>query len=165
MIESMLKKGQSPGWLPRHEAIGNPSGDLCQLNIIPNKLYYGAKYIPFADGGINWIQQDGHDVISYNFTGCLMAQYNDDGVQKVCHVSTGLGKTDCKKKWNERKKNFSYVKEYRPSDFIPKDMGGLIFAGCYGVITTSGTGYAIIIGSNKAMEYTIVDIKMMTPIY
>ncbi|MCA1764263.1 MAG: hypothetical protein ABR574_13685 [Cryomorphaceae bacterium] len=155
MIERTLAEGSSPGWLPTREAGQNGSGTLCQLGILPG-LRYGAKYLPFAKNGINWVESTGVDVISYNFTGCLMASFTYEGVRRVCHVSTGTGQ-DCKEEWERIKSLSTNVFEFRPSDFI--DTKGASLNGCYGLITADLRTYSItVVRRSSGLE--IASIKM-----
>lgn len=140
MIERILKEGSSPGWLPTFEAGQNGTGTLCQIGLVP-RLFYGARYVPFAKNGINWVEQPaGQDVISYNFTGCLMAVFTYMGIRRVCHVSTGAGQ-DCLAEWARIKRLSTNVFEFRPSDYI--ETRGAALSGCYGVITGDLRGYSI----------------------
>jgi hypothetical protein len=157
MVEKILKEGTSPGWLPTNEAGQNGTGTLCQLGLVP-KLYYGARYVPFAKNGINWVEQlANQDVISYNFTGCIMAVFTQNGVRRVCHVSTGAGQ-DCLAEWQRIKRLSTNVFEFRPSDYIETKGGA--FVGCYGLITGDLRGYSItIVLMNNALK--IASIKQM----
>jgi hypothetical protein len=155
MIEKTLKEGTSTGFLPTREAGQNGMGALCQHGIFPG-LSYGAKYLPFVKNGINWVGSAGSDVISYNFTGCIMATFTYQGIRRVCHVSTGAGQ-DCKAEWERIKKLSTNVFEFRPSDFI--DTKGGAFAGCYGLITADLRTYSITIVRKNA-KLTIASIKM-----
>jgi hypothetical protein len=146
MIETILKEGSSPGSLPTREAGQNGTGTLCQFGLVPG-LIYGAKYLPFAKNGINWVESAGVDVISYNFTGCIMAVFTYQGIRRVCHVSTGSGQ-DCKAEWERIKKLSTNVFEFRPSDFI--DTKGASFNGCYGLITNDLRTYSITIVRDNA---------------
>lgn len=155
MIEETLKEGTSPGFLPTREAGENGTGTLCQLGLLPN-LTYGAKYLPFAKNGINWIEPTGLDVISYNFTGCIMAAFTYQGIRRICHVSTGDGQ-DCMAEWERIKKLSTNVFEFRPSDFI--DTKGGAFVGCYGLITADLKTYSITIVSENS-KLKIASIKL-----
>lgn len=155
----MLKVGESPGWLPTHEAGQHGSGTLCQIGIT-NAKYYGAKYVPFVKNGINWIEQGEYDVISYNFTGCLMAAFTFEKKKRICHVSTGEGQ-DCLPEWRKIKAKSVNVFEFRPSDFI--DAKGGAFNGCYGLITRSLQVYSItIVRGNEGLKIaSIVPARLL----
>ncbi|MEL6635674.1 MAG: hypothetical protein AAFW73_15500 [Bacteroidota bacterium] len=155
MLETLLRPGQSANDLPKHEAGGVGSGSLCQIGV-NGQLYHGAQYLPFAPNGINWIAQNGLDVLSYNFTGCIMAVFDHEGTRKVAHISTGPSQ-DCKIAWDELKKSCSNVLEFRPSDFV--DNQGKTFVGCYGLITSDLQTYAITTVQDRG-QYVISSIKM-----
>ncbi|MEM9720178.1 MAG: hypothetical protein AAGA10_13050 [Bacteroidota bacterium] len=143
MILDSLKEGKPvPIGLPTHEAGGYGDGTLCQIGI-SQTLYCGAKYVPFAPKGINWIAQGNSDVISYNFSGCIMAVFTHEGTRKVCHISTGNNQ-NCLDEWQKIKKASSQVFEFKPSDFI--SYKNTQFLGCYGLITRDLRTYAITVG-------------------
>ena len=102
--------------MPTREAGQNGEGTLCQYGLELG-LRYGAKYLPFVKNGINWVESEGVDVISYNFTGCIMAVFTYQGIRRVYHVSTGVGQ-DCKAERERIKSVSTNVFEFRPSDFI-----------------------------------------------
>jgi hypothetical protein len=139
MLETTLNVG-APSWLPTAEAGAEGAGGLCSLGVIEGIHNGNHKYVPFAKNGINWVASQGQDVISYNFTGCIMAAFKYQGVARVCHVSTGAGQ-DCKARWDEIKAQSANVFEFKPSDFIETNGGA--FAGCYGLITSDLRTYAI----------------------
>ena len=147
MLDQILTPGSSADWLPIDEAEGG-GGKLCsrgaQTGTAPDGAKY--KYLPFAANAINSVVQEGMDVISFNFTGCLMTVFKDGGSSKVCHVSTGAGQ-DCKAEWEKLKKGYTNVFEFRPSDFI-ETKGGAFF-GCYGLITSDLRTYAITVVKDK----------------
>ena len=45
-------------------------------------------WVPYAPGGINYIESDG-DVLSGIFSGCVMTSYTSQGRRRVAHVHTG----------------------------------------------------------------------------
>jgi len=139
MLETTLHVG-APCWLPTDEAGGEGAGGLCSLGIKEGIHNGNHKYLPFAKNGINWVASQGQDVISYNFSGCIMAAFTYQGVARVCHVSTGAGQ-DCKARWDEIKGQSANVFEFRPSDFIETNGGAL--AGCYGLVTSDLRTYVI----------------------
>ena len=155
MILDTLKEGEPlPLGFPVREAGAYGEGKLCQIGI-SQSLVQGAKYLPFAPKGINWISQGSSDVISYNFTGCIMAAFTHENIRKVCHVSTGTGQ-DCKEEWEKIKKASSSVSEFKPSDYI--DTKGSAFVGCYGLITRDNHAYSITVVS-KGGKKVISKIK------
>src|SRR5882724_5365790 len=115
MLEKALKVGDSANSLPITQLTGG-NGTLCSTGIVPLVGHPGS-YLPFVKNGINWAPAQGEDVISYNFTGCIMAVFTQGGVRKVCHVSTGEGQ-DCKDAWQAIKAQSSQVFEFKPSDFV-----------------------------------------------
>ena len=126
-----------PTNLLTHQAIQQGDGGLCQIGV---GNYYGARYIPFVKNGINWVATDFQDVFSYNFSGCIMAAFNYQRINRVCHVSTGLGQ-DCKDEWYRIKRNSFNVFAFKPSDYI--ETKGKALVGCYGLITTDYRLYSI----------------------
>ena len=144
MIEITLQERTSCTF-PRNEASAQGEGGLCSIDVETLSLgIHRYKYLPFAKNGINCVATEGLDVVSYNFTGCIMAVFDDQGTRKVCHVSTGEGQ-DCKEEWQRIKGRSFNVFEFRPSDFI--DAKGRAFAGCYGLITSDLQTYAITVVS------------------
>ena len=148
-LEKLLKKKNDVSWLPNQievRQLGNK--ELCRLEIKEcEKHSIKYRFLPYVPNGINWCELDDQDVISYPFTGCIMAIYTDDRVQKVCHVSTSdTALLDCKAAWEKYKEKVSNVKEFKPSNFIDLNIEkGWTFAGCYGLITTTLKYYAITI--------------------
>ena len=157
MIETILKLGSVVDF-PIEEAEGG-GGKICSRGA--KKVTNGSmnyKYLPFSVNAINSVAMEGVDVISYNFTGCLMAAFKEGGTFKVCHVSTGAGQ-DCKAEWEKLKKGFTNVFEFRPSDFIETKGGA--FAGCYGLITSDLRTYAItVVQASGSNQRTIAAITM-----
>jgi hypothetical protein len=147
MLETVLTAGTDPTWLPTAEAQTTGTGTLCSHDV-QNGIYQGNhKYLPFAPNGINWVAQQGQDVISYPFSGCIMAVFEYGGARRVCHVSTGQGQ-NCTTEW-ERIKGLSVnVFEFKPAEFVDitalnKEWG---YGGCYGLITSDLRTYTITIG-------------------
>jgi hypothetical protein len=164
MLETVLKAGSSVGWLPRGEARpGN--GGTCQNDIATltqNGFKY--KYLPFAPNGINCALSQGLDVISYNFSGCIMAVFKYMGVRYVCHVSTGGGQ-DCQAAWSNVKGGYSDTVEYKPHLYLPEKFKGVGSGGCYGLITNDDRAFAVIIYLKDGGNTKIVQaIKKMDPL-
>lgn len=148
MLELKLKAGMNADTLPRYESGKTGSGTLCQYGIKPENRYFGAKYLPYATGGINWIQQSASDdIISFPFSGCIMAVFTLDGIRRVCHVSTGEDGQDCMAEWKKIKDRSTNVFEFKPSDYI--DTKGQALVGCYGLITGDLRTYAVTVVRNK----------------
>ncbi len=145
MLETILKVG-APSPLPTAEAGQDGAGTLCSFGIQAGNLGGPYKYLPFAKGGINYVASQGQDVLSYNFTGCIMAVFTEGGVQKVCHVSTGDGQ-DCLAEWANIKARSTNVFEFKPHEYI--STGGGAFMGCYGLITADLRMYAITVIQNR----------------
>ena len=154
-LEAYRNEEADVSWLPRAEGARtaqNGSCSICSIGIQDMKHEFGGKeihyrYLPFVPNQINCCESPGFDVLSYNFTGCIMAIFTDSkGVRKVCHVSTGSD-ADCKAQWEDIQKQSTEVRNYRPSDYIRlPDMPGWAFLGCYGLITPDLKCYAITIG-------------------
>ncbi|MGY4890436.1 UNVERIFIED_CONTAM: hypothetical protein EX528_08640 [Xanthomonas axonopodis] len=146
MLEKKIKVGDDASWLPRKEGELTGSGGL--IEVPGTKLEgYATKYLPFIPNAISAVHSGGLDVISYNFSGCLMAAYTaQDGRRMVCHVSTGEG-NDCKSAWDQIRSTSTNVLEFRPSDYI--DTKGRSLAGCYGLITNDDRSLAITVVSGK----------------
>jgi hypothetical protein len=158
MLEQIAKPGMDASWLPTAEGGQTGTGKECSLGVVDVK---GGKYLPFVANGINYAESSGKDVISFNFTGCIMATYvAKGGSRRVCHVSTG-SKQDCKGEWDKIKKDSTKVKEFKPSDAIdPKKLAGLAFKGCYGIITADDKCFAVVV-ADKAGKPVIVDQKQL----
>ena len=157
MIETALTVGARSPLVITGDTPGG-TGALCSLgtqDVVLNNIPY--RHLPFVPNGINWVVQGGQDVVSYNFSGCIMAVFNDGGIVKVCHVSTGANQ-DCKAAWAIVKARSKNVFEFKPSDFI--ETGGGAFLGCYGLITADFKTYAITVTKNSALEVKISAIKM-----
>jgi hypothetical protein len=95
------------------------------------------RFLPYAEGAINYCESMGVDVLSGYFSGCIMAIYRRNGSTRVCHVSTG-GNNDCKETWERIKKESSVqvVREFKPSDHAPSPK-------TLGLVTATGDCYAI----------------------
>lgn len=141
MLEDVLAVGSDASWLPTAEG-RQGTGVLCSSGgLIAIRRTTAYRYLPFAKNGINFVCPNGLDVISFNFTGCIMAAFKHvDGTMKVCHVSTGPGQ-DCKDEWQRVKTVSTNVFAFRPSDFI--ETNGQALWGCYGLITADLQTYAI----------------------
>ena len=157
MLENLTRPGSDASWLPTAEGGAGGTGKVCSVGI---KDVNGHKYLPFVANGINTVESVGKDVISYNFTGCIMASYVDkSGTRRVCHVSTGSGQ-DCKGEWERIKSESSGVREFRPSDAIdPGKLAGLAFKGCYGIVTADDKCFAVVVASDRKGKPVIVDQK------
>jgi hypothetical protein len=158
MLEAQFGVNSDASWLPTAEAMQG-AGGLCSSGIaVGNQGGTPYKYLPFAKNGINYASQEGCDVISYNFTGCIMAVFkHKDGTIKVCHVSTGKGQ-DCKAEWQRIKGESTQVFEFRPSDFV--ETNGQALSGCYGLITADFKTYAITVTTSKTGQRQIANVKM-----
>lgn len=139
MLEDLVRVG-TPSFFPYSPLIGGGGGGPCSQGVIHGFLKGQHKFLPFVANGINWVASQGQDVISANFTGCIMAAYNDGGVTKVAHISTGADYGDCKPAWDRLKANCKNVFEFRPSDFI----GDTPYTKCYGLITADLQTYMIL---------------------
>lgn len=158
MLENVLVIGSDANWLPTAETMQGTGGLCSSGDTLGNQGGVAYRYLPFAKNGINCVSQQGVDVISYNFTGCLMGVFkHNDGVVKVCHVSTGHGQ-DCKDEWQNVKAVSSNVFEFRPSDFI--EANGQAFDGCYGLITNDLRTYSITVARAKNGARTIASVTM-----
>jgi len=112
MLEAKLGKGMAANWLPTKEA--GTAGTGKELSQGSEEVLGGSGiYLPFAANGINYVESQGKDVISYNFTGCIMAAYTKGGTRRVCHVSTGDGQ-DCKAEWDSIKGQSSDIVAFKP---------------------------------------------------
>ena len=145
MLERLLTVG-APSPLLTAGAMGAGNGTACSRDVRTATL--GAcsyKYLPFVVNGINSVDAGGLDVVSYNFSGCIMAVYKSGGAFRVCHVSTGDGQ-DCKAEWDRIKGASTSVFEFKPSDFV--ETGGAALLGVYGLITSDLQTYAITVVQN-----------------
>lgn len=138
MLENYMTINQDVLWLPKSQKSKRSVNPTCSEDCI----HLNAPeffYIPFVPNEINFatLPSIGNfDVLSYNFTGCIMAVCVDKrGILKACHVSTGSGQ-DCLPLWNQIKSNVSKFMEFKPSDYI-RITSGRPFIGCYGLITSN----------------------------
>jgi len=136
----------APSFLPYVPTIaGGTGGETSQGVIDGNAGGVDYRFVPFVANGINYCEMNGRCVISAHFTGCTMAAYTQNGVRKVCHVSTGeFG--DCSGTWSTLKANSTDVIEFKPSDAI----GDTAFERVYGLITPNNEMYTIITASSQA---------------
>jgi len=145
MLEKLLRVGAPSPLLVTPSSIGG-AGGLCTRDVqtatVGTVTY---KHLPFVVNGINSVDAAGCDVVSYNFSGCIMAAYKVGGTFHVCHVSTGDGQ-DCKDAWNRLKATSNAVFEFKPSDFV--ETGGAALLGVYGLITADLQTYAITVVQN-----------------
>jgi hypothetical protein len=149
MLEKLLRIG-APSPLPVTASSMGGAGGECtrdvQVVTLGDVTY---KHLPFVVNGINSVDAGGMDVVSYNFSGCLMAAYKVGGAFRVCHVSTGDGQ-DCKVEWARIKATSNAVFEFKPSDFCAT--GGAALLGVYGLITADLQTYAITVVQNAVMN-------------
>ncbi|MEA9787119.1 MULTISPECIES: hypothetical protein [Xanthomonas] len=159
MLEKIIKVGDDASWLPREEGGQTGSGGLIELTT-PREVEFAAKYLPFIPNAISAVSSGGLDVISYNFSGCLMAVYNaQDGRRMVCHVSTGDGQ-DCRNAWSQIRSTSTHVFQFRPSEHI--ETKGSALAGCYGLITNDLQSLAItVVVGRDGRSRSISAIKKM----
>jgi hypothetical protein len=149
MLEKLLTVGAPSPLLVTPSLIGG-AGTVCTRDVQTKTL--GAvtyKHLPFVVNGINSVDAGGLDVVSYNFSGCIMAVYKQGGAFRVCHVSTGDGQ-DCKDEWNRIKAASTSVFEFKPSDFC--ETGGAALLGVYGLVTADLQTYAITVVQNAVMN-------------
>lgn len=166
MLEKLLQPGADSSWLPTEQFDRCRSSEIETSECAKEGIHEGRhKYLPFIKDRVNYVVAQNQDVISYNFSGCIMATHKRNGVRRVCHVSTG-GDGDCKESWERIKKTSSEVFEFRPHEFI--DIEGLFkkastyaFVGCYGLITSDLRTFSISIGRNLASKKLVVlDLKV-----
>lgn len=147
MLEKYLQKGMAANWLPTKQ-LASGSGTGGEQSTQPEEVKGGEGiYLPFVANGINYVESQGKDVISFNFTGCLMATYVKGGARRVAHISTGADQ-DCKAAWETIAAASSNVKVFKPDDFgdiatVAKTQQGW---NCYGLITANGDCYSIVAG-------------------
>jgi hypothetical protein len=161
MLENITRPGMDTSWLPVWEDGSPGTGKECSHGALDvNFKGTKGKYLPFVKNGINYVESNGMDVISFNFTGCIMAVYTKGGSRRVCHVSTG-SQQDCKGEWEKIKAASKDVKEFKPSDAIDsKKLGGAALKGCYGIITAEGKCFAVVV-ADKGGKSAIVDLKAL----
>lgn len=146
MLEKHLQTGMAANWLPTSEGGKGGTGKELSDGVI-HVRDNTALYLPFVANGINYVDSQGKDVISYNFTGCIMATYTVGGARRVCHVSTGGGQ-DCKAEWDRIKRSATGVIAFRPdlgADIAQLGKLGQAF-NCYGLITATGECYSVMVG-------------------
>ena len=164
-LEQRTRPGADVTWLPTHEGgVLRGFGGLCRSpqRIVPITTA-GDKYLPFIPNGISYVETQGFDVISFNFTGCLMAAYVDEtGARRVCHVATGEN-GDCKPAWEEIKKGAKSFIQFKPSESIARaDFEGQAFTGCYGIITATDECFAVVV-AQRAGKRVVVHREKVTP--
>jgi hypothetical protein len=160
MLERRLQKGMAANWLPTAEAGVAGAGKEMSTGCIDVE---GGIYLPFAANGINYTESQGKDVISYNFTGCIMATYTTrGGSRRVCHVSTGQGQ-DCLGEWATIKGSASQVLAFKPHLFA--DIAAIGQAQqafhCYGLITATGECYSIAVGGQLGSQGTVAKMVIV----
>ena len=145
MLEKKLQKGMTANWLPTNEGSVAGAGKELSTGAIDVE---GGIYLPFVANGINYVESQGKDVLSYNFTGCIMATYTTaGGSRRVCHVSTGSGQ-DCLGEWATIKGGARNVLAFKPhlfADIQAMQKTGQAFS-CFGLITATGDCYSIAVG-------------------
>lgn len=148
MLEKYLQKGMAANWLPTTQ-LSAAYGNGKELSIQTESVKGGEGiYLPFVANGINYVESQGKDVISFNFTGCLMAAYTaKNGSRRVAHISTGADQ-DCKEEWDRIKSESSGVKVFKPDDH--GDIAAVASTqqgwNCYGLITSTGECFSIVVG-------------------
>lgn len=141
MIENWIKEGAPSPFPTLRDAGQRGNGGLCSHGVRTEQSTGGPyKFLPFAAAGINWCDPQGMDVVSFPFTGCLMAVFTHQGTRKVGHISTGPNQ-DCLPAWQKIKTESSQAFVFRPSDYV--DTRGKVLFGCYGIFTADNQGYAV----------------------
>ncbi len=110
-------------------------------------------YLPYRPNGINYVAQQGRDVISSQFTGCYMVKYTVGGATRIAHVAT----PECKDAWAAMKAraDVKVLAEFKPSDHVDV---ALLYGGSsdiakgevLGIIT--GSGYCIAVAAFRSGE-------------
>ena len=144
MLEDKIIVG-APSFLPDAKLIVGGNGGLCSQGVIDGFFKGQHKYLPFVANGINNVSAQGQDVVSGPFSGCIMASYTDNGLNKVCHVSTGTDYGDCKPTWDRLKAGYTNVSEFKPSDYI----NNISYKYCYGMVTAQGEKYVILVNTKS----------------
>ena len=146
------------------------------LTIIDSGRTIAAKvnFMPHAPGGINYYETSG-DVMSGNFTGCVMSTYSVGGKRRVAHVHTGTDagpKKCCKTLMKDLISGATYTSV---NNFKPFDGGRDITKataicrsssfganGCvtFGLVTAGNKPYTILtrkIGSHEFLVEGVID--------
>ena len=69
-----------------------------------NSGTHTVNILPYVAGAISYTQMQGRETISGEFTGCIMAIYNDGGTTRVGHVDTAkpsVGDAPSKTRWTQ----------------------------------------------------------------
>ena len=84
MLEMSTRKGMYQEAWPTAEASAGKGYEKKEGIITLKRNGTNYYYVPFAKNGINYTVANNEDVISYNFTGCIMAAYtNGSGERRV----------------------------------------------------------------------------------
>lgn len=136
------------------------SSNLLSANVI--KFYpdrsgkHPIKVLPYKRGENSSTAMMGGEVVSGEFTGCIMGVYKEGGVVNVNHVDTekdGAGDTPHKEAWTRKKgqNGFQLLNEFSTLGEIPKYINGMSDS----KLSKYGTGIVILCVASPTAQYTI----------
>ena len=132
------------------------------------------NFMPHAPGGVNYYETSG-DVMSGNFTGCVMSTYSVGGKRRVAHVHTGVdaGPNRCCKAFMKgliTGASHTSVNNFKPFDGGRDSVKGVEICrsssfganGCvtFGLVTAGNKPYSIMtrkIGSHEFLVEAVID--------
>ena len=132
------------------------------------------NFMPHAPGGVNYFETNG-DVISGNFTGCIMSTYRVGGKRRVAHVHTGTdaGANRCCKTFMKgllKMHSYTSINNFKPFDGNSDATRGIDIClrsrfganGCvtFGLVTSNNKPYSIFtrkIGPHEFLIEGVVD--------
>lgn len=140
MIENHIFEGQQLNFLPVCGHVNARPNDpvFCSVGII--QISPTCFFLPYVPNHINYLVSATRvDVISFPFTGCIMASYELNGLFFYCHVST----PSCNLHWAQYKFNQAINPiEFKPSDVLLTTPVGNT---SYGLITSNNEKYSIVV--------------------
>ena len=163
MLIDMIKERSQMVNVPSFTAISRDPRIFVTEQIRPsaNPCFF---YVPYCPSHINYCDIDSpeRNVISSQFTGCLMVIWQEDyGYPiRIGHVDTAPD-TSCKTDWDTAKVNFRFAYEFKPSDYIPSLPKGMWKKDCYGLyaINQSNKTFAAFsittADSNTVQDYVV----------
>lgn len=155
----------------------------CSIEALPMALTIVEKnktsavlmnFMPHTPGGVNYFETNG-DVMSGNFTGCIMSTYRVGGKRRVAHVHTGTdaGADRCCKVFMKnllKTQSHTSINNFKPFDGNRDGARGIDICmrsqfganGCvtFGLVTSNNKPYSIFtrkIGSHEFLIEKVVD--------
>ena len=155
----------------------NPTLGFCSLGIrrihlqIGNGKGQSIVFIPHVPGMVNFYEPLGNeDVMSGNFTGCVMATYKVNDKRRIGHVHTGPGGCCRPAMKHEIETGLNLIKNFKPYDdgndfnWFHDNVGYDSNFTTFGVVTAKNEQFSIFTKKPtfQSNEYTVIKVVEQT---